>query len=212
MCCDAAAHWRLKGMVLGMIQEHEKTLDAKSSEHALIIANANRLLWDAKLLADHSRFASAFALAVLGLEEIGKVILDIWGSDQALSKPVIRRTVHVRKQAAIGALLLASFAVAKFGDMDAEVTVTDDLTKSVAEAFRTSREGQFLAHIQDGVLEKTKHVGIYRDEWLTAASLDADQFNESDVSSVFDIANRVLAAVVDERVMHTGRALYETSP
>jgi len=40
---------------------------------------------------------------VLGLEEMGKVILDIWASDEPLSKPVIRRTAHVRKQAAIGA-------------------------------------------------------------------------------------------------------------
>jgi len=40
---------------------------------------------------------------VLGLEEIGKVILDIWANDEPLSKPVIRRTAHVRKQAAIGA-------------------------------------------------------------------------------------------------------------
>jgi hypothetical protein len=38
-------------------------LEERASEHALIIANANRLLLDAKLLTDHARFASAFALA-----------------------------------------------------------------------------------------------------------------------------------------------------
>ena len=41
--------------------------------NTLIIANAARLLGDAKLLANHVRFASAFAM--LGVEEIGKVIL-----------------------------------------------------------------------------------------------------------------------------------------
>jgi AbiV family abortive infection protein len=46
--------------------------------NTLIIANAARLLADAKLLVDHARFASAFALAVLGVEEIGKVALEIW--------------------------------------------------------------------------------------------------------------------------------------
>jgi hypothetical protein len=51
---------------------------------------------DAKLLADHKRFASAFALAVLGIEEIGKVVLDLWGRAGPLSKPVVRRTVHIR--------------------------------------------------------------------------------------------------------------------
>ena len=34
-----------------------------------IMENAARLLQDAKLLSEHDRFASAFALAVLGLEE-----------------------------------------------------------------------------------------------------------------------------------------------
>ena len=47
--------------------------------NTLIIANSARLLGDAKLQAEHARFASAFALAVLGVEEIGKVILEIWG-------------------------------------------------------------------------------------------------------------------------------------
>ncbi|SIO49938.1 abortive infection protein, AbiV family [Bradyrhizobium erythrophlei] len=188
----------------------DKTLEARASEHALIITNANRLLWDAKLLADHTRFASAFALAVLGLEEIGKVILDIWGSDQPLSKPVIRRTAHVRKQAAIGSLLLASFAVKKFGHLDAE-PVNDDPIARISAAFRSSDEAQFLAHIQSGELQNTKHGSLYRDDWLIA-SLPADQFDESHVTSIFDIANSVLVAIGDERIMHAGRALYEASP
>jgi len=75
-----------------------------------VIANAARLLKDAKLLVDHTRFASAFALAVLGIEEIGKVILDIWGHATLLSKPALRRSAHIRKQAAVSPLL-ASYAV-----------------------------------------------------------------------------------------------------
>jgi AbiV len=38
--------------------------------------DAARLLNDARLPADHSRLASAFALAVLAVEEIGKALLD----------------------------------------------------------------------------------------------------------------------------------------
>ena len=52
--------------------------------NTLIIANSARLLGDAKLLADHGRFASAFALAVLGIEEIGKV------ADSARCRPPFR--------------------------------------------------------------------------------------------------------------------------
>jgi AbiV family abortive infection protein len=178
--------------------------------NTLIIENAARLLRDAKLLTDHTRFASAFALAVLGVEEIGKVILGIWTQFEPLSKPVVRRTSHLRKQAAVGSLLLASFAVKEFGDRETEV-ITDDFIKEVSEAFRVSPEGQFLAHVQRGVLEKTKQVGIYRDGWLTAASF-ADQFDVSDVVSIFETARRAIAVIDDARVMRTGRAIYETSP
>jgi AbiV family abortive infection protein len=194
------------------MNDDEKAQNAKASEHTLIIANAARLLRDAKLLADHTRFASAFALAVLGVEEIGKVVLDIWARAGPLSKPIVRRTVHIRKQAAVGSLMLASFAVEQFGDMDAEVPITDDLIKRVSKAFQDSREGQFLGHIQSGVLEKTKHVGIYRDGWLAAASLHADQFNEADVTSIFETARRAIAVVDDTQIMRTARAIYETSP
>jgi AbiV family abortive infection protein len=169
-------------------------------------------LADAKLLVDHARFASAFALAVLGVEEIGKVALEIWGAAEPLTKPIIRRTAHLRKQAAVGSLLVASFAVKEFGDLDAEVILTGDLIERVSKAFQDSEEGQFLAHVQSGVLEKTKQIGIYRDDWLTTASLHADQFHESDVISIFDTARRAIAVIDDERVMQTGRAIYETSP
>ena len=45
----------------------------------MVISNAKRLVRDAVLLKDHERYASAYALAILGLEEIGKVILKRWG-------------------------------------------------------------------------------------------------------------------------------------
>jgi AbiV family abortive infection protein len=180
--------------------------------NTLVIENAARLLRDAKLLVAHARFASAFALAVLGMEEIGKVVLDIWGRAGPLSKPIKRRTLHVRKQAAVGSLLLASFAAEKFGDMDAELAITDDLIERVAKAFWDSPEGKFLAHVEMGALEKTKHMGMYWDDWLIAASLHADQFDNADVSSMFETARRTIKVIGDPRIMRVGRAIYETSP
>jgi hypothetical protein len=50
----------------------------KGDDLSRIKRNAKRLLRDAKLLSDNERHASAFALAVLGLEEIGKSILRQW--------------------------------------------------------------------------------------------------------------------------------------
>jgi AbiV family abortive infection protein len=180
--------------------------------NTLIIANAARLLRDAKLLVDHRRFASAFALAVLGMEEIGKVILDMWDHVEPLAKPKLRRTSHVRKQAAVGSLLVASFAFKEFGDLAAEVTITEELIERVSTAFQNSSEGQFLAHAESGVLEKTKHIGIYKDAWLTAALLDADHFDEADVTSIFETARRAINCISDVHVMRAGRAIYETTP
>jgi AbiV family abortive infection protein len=95
---------------------------AIEDERTLIIANAARLLADAKLLADHARFASGFALTGLGVEEIGKVILDIWATAEPLAKPKLRKSSHICKQSAVGSLLLASFAVKRFGIIDAHIT------------------------------------------------------------------------------------------
>jgi AbiV family abortive infection protein len=44
-----------------------------------VVRNAKHLFRDAVLLNDKGRHASAFALAVLGLVEIGKAILRRWG-------------------------------------------------------------------------------------------------------------------------------------
>jgi HEAT repeat protein len=41
----------------------------EANERTAVIANAARLLQDATLLVEHTRFASAFALALLGVEE-----------------------------------------------------------------------------------------------------------------------------------------------
>ncbi|MET3335375.1 AbiV family abortive infection protein [Bradyrhizobium ottawaense] len=180
----------------------------KPDERTVVIANAARLLKDAKLLVDHTRFASAFALAVLGVEEIGKVILDIWASAAPLSKSVVRRSAHIRKQAAVSSLLLGSFAVREFG------TVVDDaneeLIQRVAEAFRLSPEGKLMSQVQGGALDKAKQLGLYHDDWLTDASLHADQFSDADVHAIFSIARRAIEVVDDARIMRTGRAIYET--
>lgn len=178
------------------------------NERTAVIANAARLLHDAKLLFDHTRFASAFALAVLGVEEIGKVILDTWGSAAPLSRPVARRSAHIRKQAAVSSLLLASVAIREFSaEFD---DANEELVHRVAEAFRQSGEGQFMSNVHVGALDKAKQIGLYRDDWLTDASLHADQFTEADVDAIFTIARRAIQAVEDPLIMNTGRAIYET--
>jgi len=72
------------------------------NEQTRIIENAARLLSDAQFLADSSRYASAFALAVLGVEEIGKAILKAWSAIEPLPKTKVWRSLHLEKQTAVG--------------------------------------------------------------------------------------------------------------
>jgi AbiV family abortive infection protein len=178
-------------------------------QRTLIMENAARLLADAKLLVDHNRFASAFALAVLGVEEIGKVVLDIWETEKPLTKPARRKSSHLRKQAAVGSVLLGSFAIKEFGAI-VGVSIPDDLVESVAKAFHGSIEGRLLRHVEIGAVERTKHLAMYRDEWLTEASLRANQFEKSDVTGLFEYARSAVAVLGDGRAMRAARAIYET--
>jgi|GEM_PF-6639714 AbiV family abortive infection protein len=59
---------------------------ARTQQLSLILGNATRLLDDARLLVDRRRYASAFALAVLGMEEIGKVLLKSWEAERPLAR------------------------------------------------------------------------------------------------------------------------------
>ena len=75
----------------------------------LTLSNATRLLVDARFLLDNNRFAGAFALAVLGVEEIGKALLDGWNADAPLAKP--KASFHIQKQTAVASLLVGTLAV-----------------------------------------------------------------------------------------------------
>ncbi|APO52727.1 hypothetical protein BDS110ZK4_13420 [Bradyrhizobium diazoefficiens] len=67
-----------------------------------------------------------------------------------------------------------------------------------------------MSNVHVGALDKAKQIGLYRDDWLTDATLHADQFTEADVGAIFTIARRAIEAVEDPLIMNTGRAIYET--
>jgi AbiV family abortive infection protein len=81
---------------------------SRDDKGTAIVANAARLLSDAKLLKDHERHVSAFALAVLALEEIGKLLLKLWGVTERKGYD------HLSKQRAVASLLLARFVAKEF--------------------------------------------------------------------------------------------------
>jgi AbiV family abortive infection protein len=137
-----------------------------------VINNAERLLADTELLIEHRRFASAFMLAVLAFEEVGKALLWTWGEKEHPAKARSRASFHMRKQSAAGSLLLAGFARGAIEQHLADVGVTiqkrtestpldsyewdDAAVEVLAKGMFESNEGRLTQLIELGAVDKTK--------------------------------------------------------
>jgi AbiV family abortive infection protein len=172
-----------------------------------IVTNAARLLSDSKLLLDHDRCGTAFALAVLAMEEIGKAILNLWGNPQPSAK---RSNAHLRKQGAVASVLVAHHIVLVLQEKMPEpgLPVTDEFVEQIARAIWESNSGQFSAHVTMGVIDKTKQLAIYHDDWAAEAGLYSKPFSAADVKQIHDLCRQVVEAMGEKDVMHVGRAIY----
>ncbi len=175
--------------------QHEKQLN-------LILGNASRLFKDAELLMDHHRYASAFALAVLGLEEIGKALLKSWEVEGPLPK---KASAHIRKQAAVASLLLGALMVRRFPEGRPNFDTLD--IAALTKEFNESEEGRVFVAIRNSDLDKRKQNALYQDDDLLTAV--EDDFAEKHVGSIFKIAIDAQAASTNPTAQFTGRAFYE---
>jgi AbiV family abortive infection protein len=172
---------------------------------SLILGNATRLLDDARLLVQHSRYASAFALAVLGVEEIGKALLRGWDDEKPLAKSKGRLSGHVRKQTAVASLLLSALMHRMMPEGVYVQTV--NLTALTVE-FNESDEGRLFALIRNNALDKRKQNALYQDDDLLTAI--EEEFAEKHVNGIFKIASDAQAALADHVVRDNARTFYET--
>jgi hypothetical protein len=171
---------------------------------ARAIANSARLFEDAKLLIEHSRFASAFTIAVRGLEEIGKVILDTWNAIEPLPVPKTRSNAHDLKKMAVGSVFLGTFAMRQFGlPLD---DISNDLIAQVGPVFRDSWEGRVLGMIGFRVPEPTYRADLSREP--PPAEVDPSLMSRKDVETVFAMAKILLDLLLDGKAMHTGLLIY----
>lgn len=69
-------------------------------------SNAKRLINDAKTLTTAGGHLSGIILAILGIEELGKSFIKIWGVKNEASKRI--HPSHIEKQGAVFALLSAN--------------------------------------------------------------------------------------------------------
>ncbi|MCA1390782.1 AbiV family abortive infection protein [Bradyrhizobium sp. IC3123] len=179
---------------------------ADNKQLSLILGNATRLLDDARLLVGHRRYASAFALALLGVDEIGKVLLKSWEAEKPLPKPKERPTAHVQKQAAVANLLVAALLARTFPQgIDWKTLDTEALT----ESFNESNEGQLLALIRDGHLDRRKQNALYQDDDMMTAVDEG--FAEMQIGGILEIANDAQAALASPFNRMAARSFYEAT-
>ena len=172
----------------------------------LILANANRLIRDAELLAQHRRYASAFALAVLGLEEVGKALLKYWESDglwKDAPLPKKELSLHMRKQSAVACMMIGGKIVRKFPKGPDWATLD---TAALTDEFNASDAGQAFAAIRNRDLDRRKQNALYQDDGLLTAV--EDDFAAAHVESLFTILGAVHQASTDIVAHKAGRELY----
>lgn len=177
---------------------------------SLIIQNAKRLLDDAVMLFENDRHASAFALAVLSLEETGKFLLREWQrSDSRFGADLKRHGFHKVKQAVVGSLYLSKAACeanALFHDNGDDVT--DEQVAHVARAMYEAKERDFLKYAFDGVIDKTKQCAFYLDEWGLSQNVTPFDFSRTDSDRAIEQARYALSLVGDGLSSHVAKAIY----
>jgi AbiV family abortive infection protein len=197
-------------------------------KHKSIVANAERLLADAKLLNENGRYASAFALAILALEEIGKVTLRLW----AVPEPKGRRYDHLSKQMAVAALLLGEFSFEHLTP-DIERVVIEyvtkpetrteqsatktraDIAERLAKAISESEHGHFVKHVDQTVIDTMKQLALYQDDKWDELDINREHFTDKDVEPMFEKCREAISAVSNKTLMHAsmraGKAIFEVS-
>jgi hypothetical protein len=137
---------------------NDPPMTKRRSRQTLVLANATRLLNDARILVAHRSFASAFALAVLAVEEIGKALIEHWSEDAPLGKAK-SASLHIQKQMAVSSLLVGRLAVRTFPE-GSIVDLQGNRLKTATRIFNESGEGRLFAAIRDQQFDWRKQAAI----------------------------------------------------
>ncbi len=205
---------------------------AESAFDRKIAENAKRLVSDADLLLQHGRFASAFALAVLSLEESGKLLLRIWSTDSDIERDRKRYGQHKVKQAVIGVLYLAktaveshlafldqhSFEVKNKSDVMPEAlkhaeemysAIREKAVEHVAKSMLESEARKFLEYSLVGVIDKTKQAAFYVDEWPDP-NISPFGFERDDAKQMVEHAKQAIELMDHPFFPVVAKAIYRT--
>lgn len=166
-----------------------------------------RLFKDARLLAEHGRVDSAYALGVVGLEEVAKTILAHW---ETMLPPPLKlnrgRNAHISKQTAIGCLLHAEALVPAFAPMIAERDTAAELKlEEIQRLWSAGADRALLRETFDEELQRGKHAALYYDGEIVDPKRTVADYNR-----LLDYAKRAILAIGDYSTMCVGLSMYHS--
>jgi AbiV len=188
----------------------ERPDNPKGDDLSRIRRNAKRLLRDAKLLSDNKRHASAFALAVLGLEEIGKSILRLWDLSDYSSG-------HLHKQLAVSSLLMADAVIREaqkprglgmIHPTSRSRSLPPGVLESIIKTAMESEAGCFSQSLDTKAVDAMKRFAFYYDGVLEGAGFHPDQFTYAAVEPIFKMCVAALREIEDDQTTEVAKALF----
>lgn len=180
---------------------------------APIMENVVRLADDVALLRDADRHASAFVLAVIHLEEIGKLIIRMW-RHIGLDLPVREQRDHVSKQSAVFSLVLAADLKDKIISQLHGQAIDEVVIAQMAEQAAGANAGIHLVAAQQRLMQHAKHAGLYVDDGADGGDEDTSGGRTFTVAQVDELLRQgvaALRAVSDPKALIIARAVHKVS-
>jgi AbiV family abortive infection protein len=158
----------IAAIYLGVGSSDMKSQGSNRFGLAELLANAERLLEDAKVLRKSRKYASAVGLAVLSLEEAGKLVMRIGGLGPPGRPPIQGQArLHKLKQRMAASALIASMANGDVDNVLKELAYTrtwvkidpnkansDDEYMKTADIFAKITDDEYASKLQDLISEK----------------------------------------------------------
>ena len=189
-------------------EESSRKLDAKVHVHP-VLGNAFRLMKDASILMDAGSYASAVALAFLGIEEIGKYLLAEWKALNPDFEYDLRR-LHHAKQCAVATMFVVDSARRQYlGKVDFKNMTPGEIAKLVnATQTAMKREKSMLDSTSARAMEYAKQSGMYYDEDRAAKGIAPDKITEAIATSVMQTLSRAFMTIAEEKAVAIGRTFF----
>ena len=183
-----------------------------------IIANAERLLSDAILLADHGSYRTAESIAVLSMEEAGKACLVHWKRSGLLKQPIepfLRG--HIDKQRilnsyrAVNAILSFEGVELRYDPLPTMVYTGDD--KRIRETLSMVLQDAINGHVvsvESGITELFKQGGFYTDiDDKLDLAMPVLEYSKADFEKLLPLAEEAIEmAKADDKIHYLLSVIY----